>query len=243
VNSANPAGLEGDGAVTARFPRRVFAVFALLAALSLGISVAGQWAGRAIALAGHSDDPTTREIVIGNDVLVVPANMIRFEAARRDGIADRLDLYIRWPQLDGYSTEASDDFNHAHGGRSVIFLSFEDRMMSRDMSGRFGPIYSSLIVRPGKAAPAGLTAYALKPEVGYVDEMLIVGDESSARPFVARCLSGEAARQSLAPCERDIHVGRDLNLVYRMPAELAASWRDVDAAVTRLAASFLRATP
>ena len=44
------------------------------------------------------------------------------------------------------------------GGNAAtsLFLSIEERMMSRDMSGRFGPIYRSLIVTPGARGPAGL---------------------------------------------------------------------------------------
>ena len=38
---------------------------------------------------------------------------------------------------------------------------------------------------------------------------------------MARCLSGPSAEESLAPCERDIHVGDDLSLSYRFPTELA----------------------
>lgn len=241
MNPPAATSLDSPSPLTVRpsFVRRLVVAFVLLALVSLGISIGGKWLGRSIALAGHSDDTTLREVVIGNDVLRVPANMIRFESARRDGIAERLDLYVRWPHMEGYSQAASADFNHAGGDNPIIFVSFEDRMMSRDMSGRFAPIYSSLIMRPGRAAPGGLTAYALRPEAGYVDEILIVGEEEAARPFVARCLSGEAARQSLAPCERDIHVGRDLNLVYRMPAGLAGSWREVDAAVLRLAERLL----
>jgi hypothetical protein len=71
------------------FARKLFYGFAALALLSLAISLAGRWAGQAILMGGHSDDTSSREIVIGNDVLAVPANMIRFEAARRDGAARR----------------------------------------------------------------------------------------------------------------------------------------------------------
>lgn len=222
------------------FMTRVFVAFAALALLSGAISLAGKWAGRSIAMAGHTDDTTVREIVIGNDVLAVPANMIRFETSRRDGVAARLDLYLRWPQMDGYSAEARDDFNHAGGSRNILFLSFEERIMSRDMSGRFEPIYRALIDGPGSAGPAGLRVHAFPEKSGYVDEVLVVGEETGGPPFVMRCLSGAAMRESLAPCERDIHVGRDLTLTWRMPAELAGSWRDVDAAVRAAAARFLR---
>lgn len=226
--------------VRSAFMLRVFCAFAALALLSAAISVAGKWAGRSIAMAGHTDNRTVHEVVIGNNVLAVPANMIRFEGSRRGGVASRLDLYVRWPQLDGYSLDARDDFNHAGGSRRILFLSFEERIMSRDMSGRLDPIYRSLVDQPGRAGPGGLTVHPFTRKSGYVDEVLIVGDADGPAPFAARCLSGKAARDSLAPCERDIHIGDGLNLVYRMPAELAGSWREVEAAVRRLAEDFLQ---
>ena len=126
-------------AIDSAFLLKVFYVFAALAVLSFGISVGGKWLGRSIALAGHTDDPTLREVVIGNNVIAAPANAIRFERQRRDGVATRLDLYLRWPQLDGYTDAARDDFNNTNGARNILFLSFEERMMSRDMSGRLEP--------------------------------------------------------------------------------------------------------
>lgn len=225
------------------FVTRVFIGFVLLAVISAAISMTGKWAGRSIALAGHTDERTIHEIVIGNNVLAVPANMIRFEGARHDGVAARLDLYLHWPDMDGYNDAARDAFNHVDGSREILFLSFEPQMMSRDMSGRFEPIYRSLIEGDGRAGPAGLTVYPFKAEAGYVDEVLVVGKtENAGAPFVARCLSAQQARQSLAPCERDIHIGEGLSLTYRMPAGLAASWREVDAAVRRTAIGFLRTT-
>ena len=233
----------GPLAIRSGFLVRVSACLAVLAALSAGIAVAGKWAGGVIAMGGHTDDATLREVVIGADTLAVPSNMIRFDAARRSGPASRLDLYLRWPQMDGYSEDARDAFNHAGNRRDILFLSFEEQMMSRDMSGRLEPIYRALTEGPGRAGPAGLTVHAFSAESGYVDEVLIVGDDHGERPFVARCLAGEAARQSLAPCERDIHVGDGLSLVYRMPAELAPSWREVEQAVRETAARFLQTAP
>ena len=221
------------------FARKLFYGFAALALLSLAISLAGRWAGQAILMGGHSDDTSSREIVIGNDVLAVPANMIRFEAARRDGAAGRLDLYVRWPQMDGYSRAASDAFNHVDGDRSIIFVTLEPRMMSRDMSSRFDPIYSLLIEGEARPGPGGLAIHRFSPESGYVDEVLAVAERPGEEPFVMRCLAGAAAKQSLAPCERDIHVGKDLSLVYRMPPGLAGEWRAVEAAVRALAGRLL----
>lgn len=218
---------------------KVFLTFVLLALLSVAISIGGRMAGRTIAMAGHTDDLTVHNIVIGKDTLAVPANMIRFDASRRSGAAQRLDLYLNWPLLEGYSNEARDDFNHTGDTRSILFLSFEERMMSRDMSGRLEPIYRSLVEESGRPGPGGLTVYSFSERSGYMDEILIVGDGDTDTPFVARCLSGDASRESLAACERDIHLGNGLSLSYRMPAELAGSWRDVDAAIREKAESFI----
>jgi len=219
--------------------KRVFYIFAALALLSVAISVGGKWLGRSIAMAGYTDDATVRRIVMGNNLISVPANFIRFDQARRDGIASRLDLYLRYPEMDGYSMAARDDFNHATT-RKIIFLSFEPRMMSRDMSGRFAPIYSALIEKPGTPGPGGTTVYAFTEKSGYLNEVLAVAERPGKDPFVARCLSGPSAEESLAPCERDIQVGDDLSLTYRFPRELLANWPALDAAIAAKLASILK---
>lgn len=223
-----------------RFMMRAFLVASALALLSGAISLGGQWAGGKIALAGHSNDTSLHEIVIGNDVLNVPANMIRLEASRRDGVAARLDLYLRWPQMDGYSDAASDAFNHVNGDKNILFLAFEPRVMSRDMSGRYQPIYRELIDPAGRPGPGGLNVHRFSENSGYVDEVLVVEDGTEGEPFVMRCLSGAAARESLAPCERDIHVASGLSLTYRMPAQLAGEWREIEARLRETAAGLIK---
>ncbi len=230
--------------VRSSFLGRVFAGFAVLAALSLAVSLAGRWFGAEIALGGHTNRVKPHEIVIGNDVLVVPANMIRQEKARRDGIASRLDLYVRWPEMDGYSDQARDAFNGRETPPRILFLGFEENMMSRDMSGRFRPIYEALIVKPGTPGPGGTTLYAFAARSGYLDEELAVADPGDGGdPFVARCLTGASATQSLAPCERDVQVGEGLSLTYRFPFQLLADWRALDTSVAALASKLVRTAP
>lgn len=227
-------------AIDSRLMTKVFYAFAALMILSGAISMAGRWFGASIAMAGYTDDTTVHEVVIGNNVLAAPSNTIRYERSRRDGVATRLDLYLHWPDMKGYSTEARADFNHTSGARRILFLSFEERMMSRDMSGRFEPIYSSLIVRPGKTGPDGIVTYAFNEKSGYLDEVLTVAERTGKDPFVARCLTGPTAEESLAPCERDIHLGDNLSLTYRFPREMLAEWRAMDGAVAAKAAAMLR---
>jgi hypothetical protein len=222
------------------FMWRVFYAFAALALLSVAISVGGKWLGRSIAMAGHTDDTTIHAIVIGNNVISAPANAIRFERDRIDRVADRLDLYLHWPDMRGYSEAMRNDFNNLNGVKRIVFVSFEGRMMSRDMSGRFGPIYRSLIDTPGRAGPAGITYFDFSKKSGYMNELLAVATRPGREPFVARCLSGPSAEESLAPCERDVHVGDELSLSYRFPAELLKDWQALDQAVMGQAKKMIR---
>lgn len=210
---------------------KVFYTFVALALLSLAISLGGKWFGRSIAMAGYTDDTTVRAVVIGNNVLAVPDNAIRFAHARRDGAAARLDLYLRYPAMDGYSDATRADFNGQSPVKNIIFLSFEEKMMSRDMSGRFAPIYSALIQQPGTPGADGITRYTFKEKSGYLNEVLAVAYRPGQEPFVARCLTGQIAEDSLAPCERDVQVGDNLSLTYRFPVELLGNWQALDKAI------------
>lgn len=219
---------------------KVFYAFAVVALLSAAISFAGKWLGHSIAMGGYSDHTKGYEVVIGNNVLALPANIIRFDKARRDGVADRLDLYLRYPNMDGYSAATRDDFNNTRGKRTILFLTFEEQAMSRDMSGRYAPIYSSLIAQPGTRGPGDTTLYDFTEKSGYLNETLVVAERLGQEPFVARCLAGPSAEQSLAPCERDVLVGERLSLTYRFPKEFLADWRALDAAVLAFAARTLK---
>jgi hypothetical protein len=239
----NPAAVDSSGPVSTRFAIRLFYVFAALAVLSIAISFTGKWLGGSIASVGHTDDTSVHEIVIGNNVLAVPANYIRFQKQRATGEAHRLDLYMRWPDLAGYGNEIRDDFNHRDGSRRIIFLSVETRLMSRDMSGRMEPIYRRLVELPGAPGPNGLRTYRFNESSGYMNEVLLVGNRPGKAPFVARCLTGPVAAQSLAACERDVHVGNDLSLTYRFPEALLGEWRELDRAVVAKTGEFLRTGP
>jgi len=233
--------VEGATIVDSHLLVRVFYAFAALAVLSVAISVGGKWVGRSIAAVGHTEDATPYRVAIGDNMLAVPANMIRFEAQRRDGAAQRLDLYVKWPRMTGYTNADRDAFNNRGDSRDIVFLTIEQQVMSRDMSGRLEPIYRRLIELPGAPGPsAGLRVYGFSPDSGYVNESLVVGEQAGREPFVARCLTGQAAADSLAPCERDVFVGKGLSLTYRFPDRMLQSWQALDAAVLARTAEFLR---
>ncbi|MFZ1774684.1 MAG: hypothetical protein WAT78_12090 [Rhizobiaceae bacterium] len=226
-------------AIDPHFMMRVFQLFVALAIIALLLSLAGRWLGHSISRGGHTASLAFREIVIGNDVIRVPENAIRFETQRHDGVAKRLDLYFHLPDMTGYTDAARDDFNNAGSGKNIVFVSLEPRVMSRDMTGRLEPIYRSLILEPGIAGEGGATLYGFRPDSGYMDELLAVTDGQDR--LVARCMTGPEASETLAACERDIHVGEDLSLTYRFPRETLANWADLEAAIRAKAAELVAA--
>ena len=240
MSNVATADIESRQLLDSTFIWRVFFIFSALALIALAISTAGRFAGHSIAMAGHTGETSVAEIVMGNNVLAAPRNMIRFEQARKGGVATRLDLYLRWPDLTGYTDAARDDFNYAGEQKNIVFVSISESMMSRDMSGRYEPIYSELTEPSTEAAPKGLVSRRFTEKSGYANEMLYVGEQAGRTPFVVRCLVGETAAQSLAPCERDIHVGQGLSLLYRFPRELLGDWKRLDQGMGRLAKWMLK---
>src|SRR5690606_28589325 len=108
---SNAATAEDFAPVGPRFMTRVFFAFAALAVLSLAISVGGKWLGRYIATVWHTEDMTRHSISIGDRSITIPANMTRYGEQRRDGEAVRVELYVQWPEMTGYTPADSDAFN------------------------------------------------------------------------------------------------------------------------------------
>jgi hypothetical protein len=231
--------IETEQTVGLKYAQRLFLIFAGLALMALLISLSERLVGGRIALGGHSDQSVLHEITIGDDVLSVPENMIRLPEQRRAGMANRLDLYLSWPKLSGFNLSERQIFNGTHSNGGLIFLSFEERVMSRDMSGRFEPIYKFLIEGTGALGPAGLARYVLPAKAGYLNEVLYVGPLEGESRFVARC-SEEEKENLIAACERDVQVGGNLSATLRFPAELLGKWRALDAAFGPLISQLVR---
>jgi hypothetical protein len=93
------------------FVWKLTAVVAVLCLITLAIAMTGRMIGGTIALAGNTTDQRLHEIVIGNDVLSLPANVIRFESQRISGVQGAVDTYFAWPGMSGYTQANRDIFN------------------------------------------------------------------------------------------------------------------------------------
>jgi hypothetical protein len=196
------------------------------------ISIGGRWFGRTISLAGNSESTADIALTIGRDTVRFPANTIRFPSQRHDGITERVDLYLAWPEMQGYDKENRERFDDIAQSSDLIFLQVTQSTMSRDMSGRLEPIYSHLI--DGKAEPFadGLTLHRLRSDAGYAGEVLLTAPRAGAPDYVVRCILPSAPDKATSgDCQRDIKAGKDLSVLYRFSSSHLADWDHIDAAI------------
>jgi len=185
--------------------------------------------GAEIARAGFTTDATARQIVIGNDVLDVPGNVIRFRAQRRAQSLQRLDLHYFWPEMTGYSDRLTGEFDQPRINPAIVFVTIEPRMMTQDMTGRIEPIYSKFMEGPEVDAGHGLKRRKLSSAGGFAGEELWY-EAQSPYPFAARCLR---SNDPLATpyCLRDFHAGQDLSVTYRFHRSLIGEWMALERAI------------
>ena len=220
-----------------QFMWKCASIIGCLAALTFGIHIAGRFVGESITLAGHTEDTTVHQIVIGQDVLNLPANVIRFETQRISGAQASVDLYFSWPEMQGYSADLAPIFNRSEKAGRLIFVRAAQATMSRDMSGRFEPIYRRIIEGTAMPGPEGLSSWRLKPGAGYAGELLYSAERPGDEPYVVRCLvdgrQSDADFATYTGCQRDIAVGDDLSLTYRFSMDLLPQWKEIENAVRR----------
>ncbi|WP_137156038.1 hypothetical protein [Rhizobium sp. FKL33] len=223
---------------------KIVAGLAALSVASLLLSYGATRYGAWLAQDGRTESEEPVAVTIGQDTLVLPANMFRFAEQRKTGGADQVDIVVTWPEMKGYSAATAARFNKAADDGNLLFLQYSQSVMSRDMSGRLEPIYRRLFSGEPQSGPGGLVLHRLDPKAGYGEEVILTGDESGETPFVARCILPKTARDATSSdCQRDIHVGRDLTLLYRFSSALLPQWRELERSVRRFSDQRLNLSP
>ncbi len=208
----------------------------LLIAFALVAFGAVAWLKSQISQTGFTTDTALRMVIIGNDVLNIPANFIRFESQRDKPTLEQADLALLWPSGEGYSTENAALFQESGENSQLIFITLSGRKMRFDMTGRLQPIYLKLFEGPATNGPAGLKFQTLKKGSGYDDERLAIYAQGG-EVWAARC-QNESAPTS-PTCLRDVFLGKGLSVSYRFPKDQLESWRAIEALVIGTIDSYL----
>ncbi len=209
---------------------KVVMVFCLVVATLVGCAhLIARYSGAQIARAGHTIKTQLRTVIIGQDVIKIPENMIRYPSQRKLAELQRLDLYLHWPSMGGYSAKLKAVFNKAANNKQIIFVSLEPRFSTLDMTGRIEPIYKQFFIGEATKLGQNLVVHHLDAAAGFVDEASII-QNNSPYPFSARCIMNMSGTTT-PYCMRDIHIGNNLSLTYRFHKDLLTDWLALDRAL------------
>lgn len=236
------SGTETDESlISNRLLFRLTATIGVMAALTALIGVVGKNYGDELSLGGHTPSTEIQHVIIGQDVIALPANVIRFESQRRSGPAGAVSIYLSWPRMDGYSHADAVAFSDPAHAEALVFADFSQSVMSRDMSGRLEPIYEKLFAGAPRPDPSGLTIHDLSEKSGFGDEKMLTGTTKAGAVYAVRCIMPENRKlATAADCQRDVHVGRDLTMLYRFSSNLLPQWETIDSAMLEFAARHIQ---
>lgn len=233
--ASNPA--KTKSLVTSRIVSTLLKLTFLLLIVSIILFSAANYFGDGISRGGHSVSNEKLEIVLGNEVLHVPENFIRYSHQRRRGLHQKLELYIHWPSLSGYADDLSEAFNESSEYSNLIFVTLEKRSMAYDMSGRISSIYKRFFVGDPAPYSAGLVQQSLSAEGGFIDEDLYYA-AGSPYPFATRCVR-ENSKVGTPYCLRDIHISKDISVTYRFHKRLLPDWISIDKKLRETVKSYI----
>lgn len=225
-------------ALPARVPRWLLVLLVLvglIVAAGFALDATIKRMGDRVAQAGYSLTPAPIAVSMAGKDLHVPANMIRFAGQRRAGAAERLDLFVHWPELDGVRNDDAEQF--ASSDPSVIFLTLTPPNGLRPPLARLETVYRYLFTGPSWPGPDGLVGRHLAAGSAYGREQLYY-EPGSQDPFIARCL--DATDTDLLPMCL-VETNRDgIATVIRFNRSLLPQWRAIDGRLKALISGFRR---
>jgi hypothetical protein len=217
---------------------RLYVLLALSIMVLAGIAVGAGTLIRGMrdnaAMEGRTEDPTPIAIEIGGVRLAIPANMIRFAAQRWDGPAERVDLRLGWPDLNGFSLAREQAQTPVPDSAPALFVTLSaadpDAVPMEE-------VYRLFLTPGGWDGPAGLTGVRLAEGSAYAGEELYYQARVAA-PFMARCLP-EGDPDIPPTCLRQFERA-GLSVLYRFDKALLPEWRALDPAVAARVDGFIR---
>jgi hypothetical protein len=169
-------------------------------------------------------------IMVGEQRLTIPANMLRFANQRTPEPQERVELAVHWPSLEGYAPALREAFLDGSADAPVLFLSIRARETATDSAGRLASVYRHFLDDTALDAPPGLVGRKLTQDSGLAGEEVFF-EAGSTDPFTAHCLAADADVPAI--CLTEVHAGRSLSVQVRFRKGLLADWADIKSA-TRL---------
>ena len=220
-------------------PLAVFVVTAALSALVLAYYFAPTPPELVMEHPSPTDESRGVALRVGSLGFRIPGNYILFASDRKGGKRTNVRMVAFLPDLRGYSASDSQALANNAADSEVIYLSLREERFNVSEKDRLERIYLTQVVsREGGPGPFDLRQYAFKPDTGYRDDDLLVGD-SEAGVVALRCTRPSKVAPS-PNCLREILLGPGVTLTYRFKRTHLEHWRGLDKKVRQLIATFAR---
>lgn len=208
------------------------AVLAALILVRLGFTAFGLF----VRDAGMSADPQPVPVTLGSVQMAVPDNMIAL-ASERGGHQQKLDLFVHWPTLEGFSPERASEFQP--GAVSGVFrITLRPAGGAMSPQARFHAVYPRVLEDEATTRPDGTAVRRFRDGFGYDDEVLYVGPRAEP-PLFARCLADSLP--SAPSCLTDFRTEHGLDVTYRFRPSMLDEWPDMDLTVRALVDGLVKA--
>ncbi|MGI9365207.1 MAG: hypothetical protein ACR2O8_08490 [Rhizobiaceae bacterium] len=224
--NSNQSGKKRKG--TGKFARYVRVLAVALGVLALALTLLK--VQQRISAHEFTTETTSRQFILGNDVLEIPLNHMRFANQRESDALDQADLIMTWPTGEGFTDANGDLFLKPDRIDSLVFLTVTRREMPLSMSDRLEAVYSKLFQGQPRRGPAGLALRKLRDGSGYDGEELAIAP-TSIPPWVARCQIDNGTGQAV--CLRDVFAGAGLSIRYRFHRTHLPHWQRMERLVQK----------
>ena len=189
-------------------------------------------------LGGFSSDTSPTIIAIGDTHLSVPQNIIRFHEQRENPALSKLDLFIQWPSIKGFTKEDAAVFQNINRASELIFITLEVGEPFNSSQQKLRELYRRFFTKAPWRGPAGLIGNELDSSSGYLSEDVLYTKHSDDL-FLTRCLQeGKTDTDNLLPtCIYEFTLGDRVNVYVRFHRSHLSEWKVLDERVKRLLAT------
>ena len=126
-----------------------------------------RYSGPELMNSPFSTETRNRTVTIGSTNFLVPENIIRHQAQRKNGLLPKLDLVLLWPNLEGFSLENQTAFSDMSAQSKLIYLSLHVPAEAISSSDRLYTVFSEHFRGNPLKGPSGLIGFSMDEESGY----------------------------------------------------------------------------
>ena len=189
-------------------------------------------------LGGFSSDTAPISIAIGDTRMSVPQNIIRFRDQRESSALSKLDSFIQWPSVKGFTKEDAATFQNINRASELIFITLEVGEPFNSSQQKLRELYRRFFSKSPWRGPAGLIGNELDSSSGYLSEDVLYAKHDDDL-FLTRCLQEDKSdTDNLLPtCIYEFTLGDGVNVYVRFHRSHLSEWKILDERVKRLLAT------